>query len=159
MTTETKNLHDMEVEAYLYDSVNIDDFAMDEEFKRVAADIAYWNARYSEAVKAHQVAKLEAKLEKSAAWKRAREAVELRGEKLTDKGIEAEAETDQLWVDKRMAEIDAEALSKKIGGFAEAVAAKKDMLQSLGARLRVELEGDAHVRRRQPRMSADDDLG
>ena len=44
---------------YLAECVVINDFALDEEFIRMPADMAYWNARYADALRNYLLAKLD----------------------------------------------------------------------------------------------------
>ena len=48
------------VDAYLYDCVNVEPEALQEEFVRIPADLAYWNERYAQAHREHLLAKLDA---------------------------------------------------------------------------------------------------
>jgi hypothetical protein len=135
----------MEVDDYLADSVGVDDFLLDEEFRRVAADQAYWNARYAAALKAHLLARLDAKRARARVWAEQREA--LAGTKHTVSDIEAAVDQDERWLGAARAEIEAESERALMRGYAEAVGTKRDALQSLGAKLRKEMEGDLRVAR------------
>jgi hypothetical protein len=136
----------MEVEQYLYDSVSIDDLSMEDEFKRVAADLAYWGARYAEAVKAHLLAKLEAEQ----AWARCWGQVKSNDtERVTDKAAEAKVTLNPVWKAVRVDEITAESEKLRAKAFVDAVSAKMHALQSLGAKMRVEMEGDPVIRRQE----------
>lgn len=141
-------ISDWDVTDYLYDSVNIDEANIDEEMRRVGANMAYWNKRYGDAITAKLNTKLQAKIAESGARKRALTALQLDGEKTTDAAISAKAQEDEIWIAAQEAANEAEGLAAEIRGYADAVAAKKDMLMSLGAKLRREMEGDPVMRER-----------
>jgi hypothetical protein len=160
---DTVLLYDVEVEAVFKDSVTLNDVALDEEFVRIAADVGYWNARYADALKEHLLAEHTVKLERDRAMIEVRAQlrahaaaasapVEGKRTKAAKDVTESEVKTYvSLREDIIALELDAiakEVEKEKMRRFADSVAVKKDALQSLGARLRIEMERDSAVRRR-----------
>ncbi len=133
-------------DAYLDDCVKIDDMVLDEEFIRLPADLAFWSARYAESVRAYLLAKLEADKAKAKAHLRIKAEAELEGRKMTVPDLEANVQIDPDYLDAAVALIEADIERKKLQGCVDAVHAKKDMIQSLGAKLRTEMERDPMVR-------------
>lgn len=148
---QATRLNDLPIEDYLKDAIQIVPEALEEEFIRVPADIAYWNERHSVALRQH----LEAKIERE----------RIQGELLTDPEFAEELEArlgkkptvDQLkggmttsrrYITARLAEASAEAERARLRGCVEAVASKRDMLISLGAHVRLEMQHDPVLRSR-----------
>lgn len=151
-------LHDMEVSDHLAECVQIDQDDMDGEFRRVAADLAYWTAQHAAAVEVSLRAKAEAKRVWARAWERERDALldeREAGEKVTDRLIESRVLLAADVVAAEEEEIAAEGQRIRLHGVAQAIGAKKDALQSLGAKLRKEMEGEIWLRRRQHEEGAD----
>jgi hypothetical protein len=140
-------LHDIEVEDYLYDCATITPEAIQEEFVRVPADLAYWTKRFADASKAAAAAKVHRGKMRAFLYLEHRERL------LIDVGKPSEAHIDScITCDDRMAQaeaalVDAEARKAELWGFVEAVRAKREMLVSLGAQLRAELQNDPVIRR------------
>lgn len=136
------------VEEFLADSVKLDDFALDEEMRRAPADIAYWNERYARAHKAHLLAKLEEDRT------RARRRMEIKalaeagpkGKAPTVEDMKAAVEADSEVYDATVRAIEAEVEKVRLRGVVDAVSAKIEMVRSLGAKLRIEMQNDPAVR-------------
>ena len=132
-------------------AVAIDDLALDEEFLRLPSDLAYWNAQYTAANKKYLIEKHECRVTE------ARVRMVLREETLKDKpkptgdDLKAMVHEDEEYIEAHMKYVLADAEKERLKKFAEAVAAKKDMLQSIGAKLRVELSNDPVVRNQHSR--------
>lgn len=155
----TRHLHDMPVDSYLADSVSVDELNLDTELARVSADLAYWSAQYAAAVNVHLNAKIDAKKAWGAAFLRLREDAITDGERATEKILEAKVVTDGGYLVSAYAESAAEAERARLRGVVDSVSAKKDALQSLCAKLRIEMEGDAYVRRRERQLRDQDNDG
>lgn len=140
-------------EKYLRDCTTIAPEVLEEEFVRTPADVAYWNAQYADALEAH----LRAKAHVDAEWARlyllekARAAAG--GEKTTEALLKASVEVTAEYREALEKAIIAEAEKARAAGRVDAVRTKKDMLQSLGAKLRAEMESDPMVRREQVQLS------
>lgn len=137
-------------------AVTIDDLALDEEMMRAPRDIAYWQARFSESVNAylleeaeHEKASGRRHLEIKAVSQETEKLVFGKGQvikKPTVDDIKAAVAADEELFEIRQRVIQAEALMKRLKGFCDALTAKKDMTQSLGAKLREQLRGDPALR-------------
>jgi hypothetical protein len=133
------HIHDLEVDEYLYDSVNTDPLKLDDEFVRLPADLAYWHGQAANALRAYQTAKIDTKrLE-------ARLSIELReqqihdGKKPTESTVAAAVETSDEMYEARKNLVGLEADYERIRGVVDAVRAKKDMVVSIGHQIRAEL--------------------
>lgn len=128
------------------DAVQIEPLAMQEEFVRIPADLSHWNAKYTEALKAFLLAKARAEEIWARVWLTTREALLADG-KATEKLIEAKAQGDEDYQKAHLALIEAEVEKARVMGVVDAIRAKKEMLISLGATIRAEMEGDPLLKR------------
>lgn len=162
-----KKLHDLDVDDYLAECVAIEPTALEEEFVRLPADLAYWNERYSVAYKAQLRAELDRKrvearlylecretLMQAAAREAEPESGDTAGTKAVKRSVKAPT-TDQIaaavqrhpeMIAAQDRELDAEADSHHLRGVLDAVRSKKDALVSIGAQLRAEMQGDPVIR-------------
>jgi hypothetical protein len=141
-------------EKYIAECVQIDEFAIREEYQRLPADYAYWNGQYAKAYRAWTGAKLAT--EQTHALLHAKLQSDLESYKISkdDKKqprvtvgeIESAVLRDPRYAAARMAELDAEAEKIKLWGVMEALRAKREMLVSLGATMRQEAEHDPLIR-------------
>ena len=140
-------IHDMEFEEFLYESVTMDTaIDLDGEFRKISGAIAYWNARYADAIEEHLKAEMDHKQEKARLYLHWRTTLELGGGRITEAMVTAKVESDPDYIESKVKAIEAEAEKVRLRGYTDAVSAKKDMLQSLGAKLRAEMAGDPTVR-------------
>jgi hypothetical protein len=128
------------------DAVKIEPLAMQEEFVRIPADLSYWNAQYADLLRRFLVAKAESEHLWARIWMETRETLLIDG-KATEKLIESKATCNPEWQKAHLALVELEAEKARVRGVVEAIEAKKEMLISLGAHLRAEMEGDPMVRR------------
>ena len=131
---------------YLKDSVEIDDLVLDAEFIRVPADLAFWSARYADSVKVYLLAKLEKERVQGKVRLMLKAEAVIEKNKMTADDLEAAVANDPDYLDAAVVLIESDAEMKHAKGRVEAVAAKKDMVQSLGAKLRSEMERDPMIR-------------
>jgi len=143
---ETAMLRDVEVDAYLVQCVHLDPLALDEEFIRLPADVAYWNERYAQTIRAHLVVKHDMDKTRAAVMLEIREDAANTGVKMTVADVEARVLVDGRVADATVAAIEAEAAMKHARVRCDSLSAKRDMLQSLGAKVRAEMAGDPAVR-------------
>lgn len=136
---ETATLHDVEIDKLLLDCVSIDPLALDEEFVRMPADLAYWNEQYAQAIRDHLYAKHEYDKVRAAVMIELREDAAATGAKLTVADLEARVVLDDRVDAAHIAMIESEAHKAHMRCRADAVMAKRDMLQSLGAKVRAEM--------------------
>lgn len=133
-------------EKYLKDCVTIEPLAIQEEYVRLPSDLAYWNARYAEAQKELQIAKVELDVLERELYAVVRNELEQGAKRVTEKMIEAGMGQSSVWVEAKKRVADAEGDRAKMYGILDAVRTKKEMLISLGAHLRIEMAGDPVLR-------------
>lgn len=134
------------------EAVQIDELQLEDEFREVAAKLAYWNARYADANRRFLVERHELRIMEAQLWLEEREDAENEKPKPTVDDIKARVHTRKEYKAAHMRYVEADAEQLKMKKFSEAVSAKKDMLQSIGAFKRAEMEGDP-VTRQQVRDS------
>jgi hypothetical protein len=134
---------------YLNKCVQIDGTAINDEFIQFPADIAYWAAQHSNAVKAFLRADQEHDKVRAKRWLIIREELLAKGDKATEKTVEASVECDAEYQEVRYRYVEAEAEKVRLAGIMEAMKSKKEMLISLGANLRVEMGSDPMIRSQQ----------
>jgi hypothetical protein len=131
-----------DVGEYLRDCVRIEPLVIEEEYVRLPADLAYWNARFSESVQAFLTAKMNAEEHEARQRILHREILLAAGGKATESQVDAAVTCDPSIREVRIKYIAAEARKHHIGGIVDAIRTKRDMLISLGAHMRAELQGD-----------------
>ena len=128
-------------EEYLDQCTTIESFTIEEEFIRTPRDLAYWNQQYSDAFLDWKKKKLKREQLWHSLYKECGDV--LRGEssgRVTVAEIEAAATTDDRYLDACTAEIVAESEKVRLGGVMETMRTKRDMLISLGAHMRQEMQ-------------------
>lgn len=145
-TNPTVAMRDIQVDEYLLECVTIEPTMLNEEFVRIPVDLAYWHERYSEAIRAHLLAKLAYDQLRARVGLEVREEVAAAGVKKTVGDIEAmitvHPEVSAAYLDF----VEADAERQAIRNRCEAVQAKREMLQSLGAKMRAEIMSDPALR-------------
>jgi len=130
-----------DLEAYMEECTRIEPLALEEEYIRLPSDTAYWAARYA-AVLGRYLERRAVTKQMASELKRTirdRLTVEL-PKKPTVSEVEVEVQTDPAYI-AAVAEEDAAEVEKVwLGGFLEALRAKREMLVSLGAHIRMERE-------------------
>jgi len=139
-------LFDMEVDEFLRKSVSVEPLAINEEYVELPAALAYWNARYADALREHLKAKMVLDRTEAKLRIECREMLAAEG-KVTESMIDAAVERHPDIEIAKLTSIEAEVEKVRISGVAEAVRAKKDMLISLGATMRAEMDGDPSIRK------------
>jgi hypothetical protein len=135
-------------DTYLAECIALDDFALDEEFIRMPADLAYWNSQYADALRTYLVAKLEHDRTRARVYLTVKAVNEDGGgKKATVADLEAMVVCDPAYHQTALTLLEADVAKTRLRGVVDAVVTKKDMLQSLGAKLRAEMAGDPMVRR------------
>lgn len=138
-----------DLEEYRRACVRIEPMAIQDEFIRVPADLAYWSESHSNLYREWQLAKFSREQEWGAAMARARAS--LSSEKQGGRGptvdqVEAEAVNDPKYVEAKRNEVYLEAETKRLVGMVDAVRTKRDMLVSLGAHIRAEMEHEPLIK-------------
>jgi hypothetical protein len=136
----------MDIEQYLYDSISITPEALSEEFARVALDLAYWNARYADALKAYREAEVQQKRTKAMLYIKHRTLLTETNGKTTEAQVDAAVLLDPSMVEADTNLIATEVEKEKARGVLDAVRAKREMVVSLGAHIRAEMAGDPSLR-------------
>ena len=131
--------------------LSIDPLAISEEFCETPATLAYWNAQYAEAVGPHLRAKANVERVYAETYRKVREEYADRGLKATETMVNTSVETDSDYALAREQLISAEVEKIKLRGRVEAITTKRDMLISLGAHIRAEM--DDPIIRKQARDS------
>lgn len=147
-----------EMESYLTECVSIDPLRLQEAFANIPAELAYWNEQYAEALRKQLHAKIEK--DRLSAQIFFEKRVELKESDIrpTEAVLKAAVESDARYNVARSEEADAHAEAIRLKGVAEAVRTKRDMLVSLGAHVRAEMDGDPHIKaqHRHAHMTTDD---
>jgi hypothetical protein len=138
-----------EVEKYLSDCVRIEPMALEEEYVRLPGDLAYWNAEYASAYRRWLEAKIACDAGEGQAAFEWRNQLELDSKgRVTAAEVESRVRVDTEVLRLRRAEAEAEADKVRLYGVLDAIRSKRDMLISLGAHIRQEMENDPMVRQR-----------
>ena len=119
--------------------IDINPINIDEHFRRVPAELAYYNNEYANAVERFLTAKMNTEKSWAQAYKDAAQAAEVNGKKITVAALNAEVELTLFYQAARAELASAEADKQRCRGKVETVSAKKEMLISLGAHLRSEM--------------------
>lgn len=143
---------------YLKSCLRIEPLALQEEFVRVPADFAYWAEQYKVALEKHLTAKAELERAEARSYLLSSNKVNPATAKpFTVDAIKALVTTDPDVVLSRDAAVAAEVDSVRLKNILEAIRTKREMLISLGAQVRSEMEHDPLVRKRasDARMTGD----
>jgi hypothetical protein len=138
----------------LLDAVFITPEQIQEEFARCPGDLAYWNAQYAEASKQAALARHRVKKLSKQLWLKYTTELRAQGGKVTDPLIEAHVENDPDLIEAELNAIEWEAEKVLQFGNVDSVRTKREMLISLGATLRTEMQHDPVVRSGMARASA-----
>lgn len=134
---------DQEVLDFLDQSVKeIDREDLEGEMRKIAAQLAFANARTTDAYERYLCEKLRFERVEAAADMQIRAKLVAAGDKPTEKKIAALVLLDETYVDARYCLIAAEVDVERLKGYGRALVAKKEMLVSIGMRVNAELRGD-----------------
>jgi hypothetical protein len=141
-------IHDTEFDDYLIDCVTIDRDAITDEYVRVAADLAYWSKKHADAELDMLVAKAKVKEIESTAYLQARELLENDPsvKRATESMVDATANRMPAVTRAREEYAETSARRKELEGVVMAISSKREMLISLGATLRKEMDGEPSMR-------------
>ena len=152
---DTALLNDIEVEKYLKQAVQIEPMALEEEFVRLPADIAYWNERHARSLREYLEAKTERerKLGELMCDPKFFEAVEASlGKKPTVEQLKGAVQSDERYIAAKVRENGADVERQRLRGCMDALGTKRDMIVQLGAHVRLEMMHDPVVRRNMARV-------
>lgn len=140
-------IHDLDFDDYLVQCVQLNPEDLQNEFCRTGADLAYFGARFAEALKTWRLAEGSRKRMWAKLYMYYRsELTEQDKGRVTEKQIESAVEVDAQYEKARLVEVTAEAYHLSAKTEFIAVQAKKDLLQSLGAQVRAEMSADPTIR-------------
>ena len=122
------------------ESINAE--ALELEMYRIHADLAYANAQYATLHGEFLRAKLGLEQTEARLYLSIREQLKVSGDKYTEKVINSLVSTHPEYETASLALISSDAVVRNAQGLARAIAAKKDMLVSIGMRVNAELKGD-----------------
>lgn len=137
-----------ESDKYLEDCQRIYPEALNEEFVRLSADLAYWSRKSEEALRAYLRQELEVDRAKARADQTVRAKADVEGRKLTVAQVEAAVLLDEDFMAAQDQLVEDRVAKEKAQNVLRAISAKKEMLVSLGANVRQEMENDPVVRAR-----------
>jgi len=129
----------MENDEFLEQVIDINPLNIDEHFRRVPAELAYYNAQYADAFEKYLRSKMLCERAHAEAYKRISQEAESEGKRATVASLEASVQMDMSY---QMAEedlVESESDKQRLRGKVAVVSAKKEMLISLGAHIRVEM--------------------
>jgi hypothetical protein len=139
-------MRDIEVDEYLLECVTIEPTMLEDEFVRAPAEIAYWNEKLNIAVRAHLLAKLRYDQIRAKIGLEVREEAAANGVKKTVGDIDAMVTLNPQVAGAYLDYVEAESERQALRNRCDAVQAKREMLQSLGAKYRVEMATDPVLR-------------
>lgn len=139
-----------DLEAYRRACVRVEPEAIQDEYVRVPSDLAYWSEMHANCYREWQLAKFTREQEWGAAVTRSRAMLSSErggsGRGPTVDQVDAVAVTDEGFVKAKRDEVYLEAETKRLAGMVDAVRSKRDMLISLGAHIRAEMERDPLIK-------------
>jgi hypothetical protein len=133
-------------EEYFLECINVEPLAIQDEYARIPADLAYWNEQFAEKQKNYRMAELRLDTEKARLYIQIRERKTMVGHKVTEAQVDTALEIDPSYLAARKELILAEAAMQSARGKCEAVRSKREMLISIGAGIRAEMAGDPIIR-------------
>jgi hypothetical protein len=136
----------MTVEDFEESSVSIDPLNLNREYTELPPQLAYWNAQLASATEATMEAKAAMEREKARILLLVKETAKLSKDKLTVAEADARVSLNEDVQDTEDIYIEKEAERLRIKGIVDSIHTKRDMLQSLGAKLRIEMMADPAVR-------------
>lgn len=147
MTTELQDAAIATIDdEYLKECVRINPEDIQSEYLRIPADLAYWNAQYATALRAHLMAEVDLKIMKGRLIPMIREQIVIKGGKPTVDQVDALVESNEDYIAQRYELVGTEVAKNEAYGKLDAIRSKKEMLISLGAHIRAEMEGDPSLR-------------
>lgn len=136
-------------DAYYDECVAVNAQDLQGEYVRVAADLAYWNERFAD-VYAYWLERKEVTEQVSSRrfeiLKVELEIEKVGGGRVTLAEVESALRVDEDVIQAKSKQHSAEAEKVRLAGRLDAIRTKRDMIVSLGAHIRAELEGDPMLR-------------
>jgi hypothetical protein len=135
--------------ARVKDSTNIEEAALNSHFIRLSADLAYYNQIYSDVLDLLRSCERGLEFGEADIRTEYRAGTQPNGRPASEGYIDDCVKSDHRYKKMREECDHAEVLKSRVAGIVDAIRAKKDMLVTLAANQRAELEGDPAVRRRE----------
>jgi hypothetical protein len=140
-----RNVHDED--QYLDDCTQIEPMALQEEFVRLPGDMAYWASRYATVYKLYLDAKLVRERVTAELKEQHRNRLTLNSKgRVTVDEVESAVLMDANYLEAKSSENALESEKVRLNLIVDALRAKRDMLISIGAHQRAEMQHDPVVR-------------
>lgn len=133
-------------DTYLRECVRVAPEDMTREFVQLPGLLAYWNQRYAVAHKAYLDAKLDATVTRARLQPLVRDALAMAGGRVTEAVVEAAIDANEDYIAAVRALNAADAMKSEMFGVVDTIRAKREMLVSLGATIRAEMQHDPVTR-------------
>jgi hypothetical protein len=135
-----------DLDTFNEDSIRIDPMDLNRAYCELPGQLAYWNGQLADLTHKAMLAKADHEADRARATLAIREADRLDKGKMTVGEVDAKVLLDTEVQDAQMVWIEAEAARLRVRGVVDALLAKRDMIQSLGAKLRAEMWADPVLR-------------
>ena len=140
---------EIRMESYLRECVEIDQLALSSEYERMPSDFAFWNERYAQAYQHWDQRVIARKSLYASLYMEARRAPVIPPAKaLTVEDVKMTVESELVYMKALSDESQAEFEKVRLFGIMESLRTKREMLVSLGATIRQELQNDPVLRER-----------
>lgn len=117
------------------------------EYERFSADLFYWHTRLALADEQEGLAELDKRATEGALYETFRTELEVvHGKKPSEKMVEHAVRSSDAYGEAYQGLLTARRRKTRLRGLIDAMHAKRDMLISLGAQLRAEMQGDPTIR-------------
>lgn len=138
-----------DLDKYLKDSTLIEPMALEEEFVRLPSDLSFWNQRYADVYRYWLERKMVLAQVVAEVSQEQRERLEMEagGKRVLVGEVENALMLSKEYQQAKIKEIEAEAEKVRLWGVLDAIRSKRDMLISLGAHMRAEMQNDPMIRR------------
>jgi hypothetical protein len=130
------------------ETFNIDSLQLEDEFVKLPAKLAYYNALHAQAAKIEGLAKVKLGRLEADLYVNHREQMELDPSvgRVTEKMVESAVERDPTLHEAQATYFEIKRKKGVLSGYCEAIRTKRDMLIQLGAHIRAEMERDPSIR-------------
>lgn len=148
MSSET--LQDVIADEYTRNCVTVDEFSLDDEFVRVPSDLAYWGQKYADTLRTFYLSGLDidqCEAELSVIERERLTEEDSKNKAPTETAVKLAVRANPRWVDAKKAEIEAIVEKTRVRGMVDAIEMKSRVIQSLGAKQRIEMMADPSMRK------------
>lgn len=134
-------------EEFVQQCVELEAEHLDEEMASFSGNYAYWTQQYADACRTYELRRRAYDLAHAARLLEVRESARADGTKMTVDEVNAMTLLAENVNDAHVAMVAADATRIRLRGIVESLGHKKDLMQSLGAKARIEMQYDPAVRR------------